>query len=620
MAAPNNQPPAPENASSLSPSEARDIFRVNKYYGTTAGFCMDYVQANLVVVPSSLADELKEFCARNSAALPVLYVSQTGETGAPPLAKDSDVRTDIPRYIIFSHGRQVHDMLDLHGFDWKDCVSFYLGCSFSFEKPLLDAGLSISHLKDKKLVSIYVSGIDCYDVGERLRGVKMTLTMRPINKKQLLDAVAITSCYPVSAHGAPIHIGDPSLIGIEDIHTDAMGSTAVIPEGMVPVFWACGVTVREAMKALGADLSFTHYPGSMFITDVTTDSTKKEPTSDSEKPVVIQISPSQRPYWGSVLSVEAQRKIQALEEIILDDPNSCNVREIREEGDYLKSLLVLSHSQYIGLIFGFPANSLIQSGASPLDFTCEETDGPPGAFSLVQALQTLSKKVAIISEKRNEELVKKCSDFLMSSGALKSPLDFISCEEILQSELLDFDVLLSIERSGKAQDGCNYTCKGRDITKLLDPIDELFKREQKSNRLITISIGDRGNELGLGRVRDKVNKYMNGGPQYGCDISSDYVILSGVSNWGGYALSSGLYLLANCPVHSRYVKRGVNVDEKNASSIADFIPTDHQASGVLKVLNDLGVCDGISKSFDQSVDNQPLAVHLEKLKKMREIV
>ena len=325
-------------------------------------------------------------------------------------------------------------------------------------------------------------------------------------------------------------------------------------------------------------MSFTHYPGSMFITDVTTDSTKKELTSDFERPVVVQISPSQRPYWGSVLSVETVRKTQALENIILDDPNSCHVREIREEGDYLKSLLVLSHSQYVGLIFGFPANSSVESGASPIDFTCEETDGPPGAFSLAQALQTLSKKVAIISEKRNEELVKKCSDFLTSSGALKSPLDFVSCEEILQSKTLDFDVLLSIERSGKAEDGCNYTCKGRDITKLLDPIDVLFKREQSSNRLITISIGDRGNELGLGRVREKVNKYMSGGPQYGCDVSSDYVVLSGVSNWGGYALSSGLYLLANCPVHSRYVKRGVNADEGNVWSLADFIPTDHQVS------------------------------------------
>ena len=142
-------------------------------------------------------------------------------------------------------------MLDLSGFDWKQCVSFYLGCSFSFEKPLLDAGLSISHLKEKKLVTIYVSGINCYDVGDKLRGVKMVVTMRPFNKEQLLDAVSITSCYPVSGHGCPIHIGDPSLIGIEDIHTDIMGDSVVIPEDTVPVFWACGVTVREAMKALG---------------------------------------------------------------------------------------------------------------------------------------------------------------------------------------------------------------------------------------------------------------------------------------------------------------------------------------------------------------------------------
>lgn len=92
MATAFKQPPPPDNASSLSPSEARDIFRLNKYYGNSAGFCMGYVQANVVVVPASEAKDFKEFCDRNSAAFPVLYVSQAGETGAPPLAKDSDVR------------------------------------------------------------------------------------------------------------------------------------------------------------------------------------------------------------------------------------------------------------------------------------------------------------------------------------------------------------------------------------------------------------------------------------------------------------------------------------------------------------------------------------------------
>ena len=82
----------PEKANELSPMESRELFRANKYYGPSSGFSMGYVQANLAIVPSSLADVFEEFCKRNCAALPVLYRSENGELGAPPLAKDSNVR------------------------------------------------------------------------------------------------------------------------------------------------------------------------------------------------------------------------------------------------------------------------------------------------------------------------------------------------------------------------------------------------------------------------------------------------------------------------------------------------------------------------------------------------
>lgn len=84
--------PAPKDASSLSPREARELFRINQYYGTTSGFCLGHVHANLAVVPASCADQFEEFCRRNSAALPLLYRSLPGEKTAPPLAANSDVR------------------------------------------------------------------------------------------------------------------------------------------------------------------------------------------------------------------------------------------------------------------------------------------------------------------------------------------------------------------------------------------------------------------------------------------------------------------------------------------------------------------------------------------------
>ena len=84
--------PPPENAATLHPLEARAIFRQNRYYGPTTGFCLGYLQANVAVFPEELADDFEEFCRRNRAPLPLLYRSKPGEVGAPHLAKNSDIR------------------------------------------------------------------------------------------------------------------------------------------------------------------------------------------------------------------------------------------------------------------------------------------------------------------------------------------------------------------------------------------------------------------------------------------------------------------------------------------------------------------------------------------------
>ncbi len=84
--------PSPKPPATLLPKAARELFRENRYHGVTRGLCMGYLQANLVVLPNELADDFEEFCRRNYGPLPLLYRSQPGEVGAPPLAQDSDVR------------------------------------------------------------------------------------------------------------------------------------------------------------------------------------------------------------------------------------------------------------------------------------------------------------------------------------------------------------------------------------------------------------------------------------------------------------------------------------------------------------------------------------------------
>lgn len=90
--------------------------------------------------------------------------------------------------------------------------------------------------------------------------------MRPIPAGQVADAVRITSRYP-AVHGAPVHVGDPSAIGISDVNAPDFGEPVNIPAGHLPVFWACGVTPQAAVMASKPTLAISHAPGHMLVTD-----------------------------------------------------------------------------------------------------------------------------------------------------------------------------------------------------------------------------------------------------------------------------------------------------------------------------------------------------------------
>lgn len=296
----------------------------------------------------------------------------------------------------------------------------------------------------------------------------------------------------------------------------------------------------------------------MFITDVAAVPVELSPR---QLPVVVPISPERCPYFATVISDRAQKLLESLEQVILDDPGGCRVRDIREEGDFVKTVLSLSHASSVAVIFGFPCNLEYDNP--------EETDGPPGALAIAQALLALSKEVTIVSEERNRLMVESSVQLLNSRGALSRALPFTSCEEMLETGGEGFDCLLAIERVGESRSGSYYGASDRDLSGSMVPIDRLFKSVGAG--ITTLSVGDRGNELGLGRVREKVERHMKDGVVVGCVVASDYTILAGVSNWGGYAIALGLYLVSRCPVHARYLQHGIN---GIGSGIADDRDTD----------------------------------------------
>ena len=119
------------------PSEIRRAIRAGKYRKHTAGLAPGYVQGNVCILPQEYADEFRAFCERNPKPCPLLAVSEPGDPRLPSLGEDLDIRTDVPRYRVFRDGTLTEEMSDLRDLWRQDFVTFVLGCSFSFELPIL---------------------------------------------------------------------------------------------------------------------------------------------------------------------------------------------------------------------------------------------------------------------------------------------------------------------------------------------------------------------------------------------------------------------------------------------------------------------------------------------------
>jgi len=69
-------------------------------------------------------------------------------------------------------------------------------------------------------------------------------------------------------HGAPLHLGDPALIGIRDLARPDYGDPVPLAADEIPLFWACGVTPQAVVMHSKPEFCITHAPGYMFVTDV----------------------------------------------------------------------------------------------------------------------------------------------------------------------------------------------------------------------------------------------------------------------------------------------------------------------------------------------------------------
>ncbi|OYX42745.1 MAG: hypothetical protein B7Z02_11135 [Rhodobacterales bacterium 32-67-9] len=245
--------------------DIRRTIREGRYSGPTSGLYPGYLQANIVILPQSVAEDFLTFCLANPRPCPLVGLGEAGNPGLPDLGADIDIRTDVSRYIVHRDGVAVEEHTDIRDLWQPDFVTFALGCSFTFENALMAAGIPMRHIETRTTVPMFSTNVST--LPNAVFGADLVVSMRPIPEDRVADVTEICDRYPF-AHGAPVHVGDPGEIGIRDVTSPDWGDPANIRPGETCAFWACGVTSQVALAEARIPYAITHKPGAMLITDV----------------------------------------------------------------------------------------------------------------------------------------------------------------------------------------------------------------------------------------------------------------------------------------------------------------------------------------------------------------
>lgn len=577
--------------------------------------------ASVVVLPRSLTLAFERFCQANSGPLPLLGQSKPGKWTLPTLGAVPDTRTGCPQFLKYEFGVCTGSLASLEEYSeqLKDMVAFLLGCSSSLEGALEQVGLPRGDPAGHGHAGAYKTTVPCATVAGFC--CPLVVTMRPIPKDKLEELVQ--ACCSMGAEGQPIHIGDPELLGIKDLAKPDYGDPLVCQPGDVPMFWPSQMTSLEAVSSCRTPLAFTSAPGCMVLTSLKNTEGPASCLTPEGIPEVHCIS--QDPLHYSIASAPAIQKIRELEALIALDPGSRGIGYLLCEDDLLRASLSLSHARSVLITTGFPTHFTREPP--------EETDGPPGAIALAAFLQALGKGVSVMVDQRALGLFKKLVEEAVEHGVLKTQVPLLTfsggpagaAEAFLckdgDPQSPRFDHLVAIERAGRAADGNYYNARKVDIKHLVDPIDDLFLAARKIPGISSTGVGDGGNELGMGKVKEAVKSHIRNGDVIACEVEADFAVIAGVSNWGGYALACTLYILNSCEVHGRYLRKTTGPSRAlGEQNWAQALPSVAKEQKMLGILVRHKVRSGVSGNVGMEVDGLPFhGTHAQMIQKLLDV-
>lgn len=226
--------------------------------------------------------------------------------------------------------------------------------------------------------------------------------------------------------------------------------------------------------------------------------------------------------------------ITRIEVLARHDPGNRGLASFAPTGELLSAAAELLRGERVIIVTGFCIRAALIG----------ETDGPPGALATADALRQLGKDVVLVTD--------RYSSGLLAAGATRFGAPFTTLTLSLPQAVAERQIdeliaafkptqVLAIERPGSAPDGHRYSMRGEILDDLVPAADRLLTPQPACR---SIAIGDGGNELGLGSLRDSIKSRVAHGELIFCATPADYVIPSGISNWGAYALVAALSLLA----------------------------------------------------------------------------
>ena len=259
-----------KDARNLSSQAIRKRIRLEHYNNHTSGLAASKLQANIVILPNEYANDFFNFCKSNPKACPLVGQTKLNNPYFDTLGYDIDIRFDVPLYNIYKNGDLVTSVRNIQEYWDNNFIAFAIGCSFSFEDALLNAGLEIDHITNNKVVPMYRTNIKNKKSGPFESN--MVVSMRIFNEKDVNKVKQVSESFSF-AHGDPIHIGDPIEIGINNISSPDWGdSPRKKNDNEKYIFWACGVTPQNAIIEARIPFCITHTPGHMLITDISENS------------------------------------------------------------------------------------------------------------------------------------------------------------------------------------------------------------------------------------------------------------------------------------------------------------------------------------------------------------